>query len=390
MNALDAFIGLFVVVSLLRGYRSGFAVQAGGFAGFIGGLWAGATLAPRIAGLVDNPAHKPAATLFTVTTVALVGGIVGQTLGIKLAEHLRRARLGTLDSAGGSAFSVVASLAALWLLLSPLAAAPLGGFGRQIQQSAVLRELDDVLPPVPSVISRIGRLADPLGLPHVFVGLPPLPADPIELAPDAGSGAASAAASTVRISGRGCGGELVGSGFVVAPDLVVTNAHVVAGVGRPLVQDVGGEHAARLVAFDPQVDLAVLQVSGLAGRPLEVVDGDLERGVSGAVLGFPGGTSQLQVLSGGVRARYEARGRDIYGRSVVSREVYELQAAVRGGNSGGPFVLADGRVGGVVFGRSLADDDVGYALTTDELAPVLADARAAGDRSLDSGPCAAG
>ena len=142
----------------------------------------------------------------------------------------------------------------------------------------MIRWLDDELPPVPDVAARLGRITDPLGFPRVFAGLEPTPAAPVTgpLPAQVRAAAAAAARSTVRIRGVGCGGVLVGSGWVAAPGLVVTNAHVVAGIADPVVEDADGEHRAVAVVFDPDTDVAILRTSGLDGPPLAVT-GDRPR-----------------------------------------------------------------------------------------------------------------
>jgi S1-C subfamily serine protease len=197
--------------------------------------------------------------------------------------------------------------------------------------------------------------------------------------------AGAAARSTVELVGAGCGGELVGSGWVAAPDLVVTNAHVVAGIAAPFVRDADGTHRAVPVLFDPDTDIAILRVGGLAGPPLAVASTDPGRGAVGAVLGYPGG-GPLTVGSAAVRGVSVAEGRDIYGSGLTRRTVLELQADVRPGNSGGPFVLPDGRVGGMVFASSLRTSGIGYALAASELRHDLA---RAGTRPIATGACAA-
>ena len=164
----------------------------------------------------------------------------------------------------------------------------------------------------------------------------------------------------MKVSGRGCGGIIQGSGFVAGPDLVVTNAHVVAGIASPVVQDANGTHDATPLVFDPATDVAVLRAHDLAGPALALADTSAGRGTVGAVLGYPQ-DSPLTYSSAAVLAEYSARGRDIYGQSLVTRHVYELQASVRPGNSGGPFALPDGTVAGVVFASSVTNENVGYA-----------------------------
>jgi len=178
-----------------------------------------------------------------------------------------------------------------------------------------------------------------------------------------------------------------GSGFVAADGYVVTNAHVVAGMDDPEVRSAaGGSSDATTVLFDPDLDLAILSVPNAPGPPLPLATEPLDRGTPGAVLGYPQG-GPLDVRSAAVRrTAFDAVGRDIYGHGEVERLVLELQTLVRPGNSGGPFVLPDGRVGGVVFAASSGEHDVGYAIAAGEVDDPLqiAIGRTA---SVDTGPC---
>jgi S1-C subfamily serine protease len=175
---------------------------------------------------------------------------------------------------------------------------------------------------------------------------------------------ARAGASVVEIVGVGCGDVQEGSGFAVSPDLVVTNAHVVAGVPQPdVVLRSGSEVAAKVVLFDSHFDLAVLQVSGLDVKPLQLDPKDVGRSTSAAVLGYPGGGG-FSAVPAGVMADIDAWGQDIYGKGITLRDIYEIQAEVIPGNSGGPLVLPSGEVIGVVYSRSISDSKVGYALAS--------------------------
>ena len=201
------------------------------------------------------------------------------------------------------------------------------------------------------------------------------------------SAAATASRSTVRVEGIGCGAVRLGSGFVVAKGLVMTNAHVVAGAGDLHVSDTVGDHAASVVRFDPRLDIAVLRTSGLAGSPLRLAGENVDRGATGAILGYPNGGG-LTVGAAAVRAAYDAIGRDIYGTTLVTRSIVELQATVRPGNSGGPLVLADGTVGGVVFARSVSDGGIGYAIAASTARTELEHTTATAP-ALSTGPCPA-
>ena len=204
-------------------------------------------------------------------------------------------------------------------------------------------------------------------------------------------GVRDAASSIIKITGvaTSCNRGQEGSGWVVARERVVTNAHVVAGMERATVRihGTGRSYTGQVVVFDARRDLAVLAVPGLPADPLPQGP-DLARGDSGVVAGFPlDGPYQLDAAR--VREVINARGSDIYGSAGTSREVYSLYAKVRPGNSGGPLLSTDGRVVGVIFAKSLDDANTGYALTMDEAKPVLNAATSAAT-PVDTGPCVAG
>ena len=248
--------------------------------------------------------------------------------------------------------------------------------------------MNSVLPAPPSVFSQAQGFLTAEGFPPVFAELAPASARPVPL-PSNGllrQAVLAAGPSTVKIEGYGCGVLQEGSGFVVAPGLVVTNAHVVAGISAPLVQLGTTVRHTEVVLFDPSFDLAVLRVPGLTAPALHLDPAPVGRGTQAAVLGYPGG-GPFTVDAAGVMAAFEAQGRDIYGRGLTVRNVYELDALVRPGNSGGPLVLADGEVVGVVFSRSTVDPAVGYALTSPDVLPRVALAESA-RRAASTGGCA--
>jgi S1-C subfamily serine protease len=390
MNLLDLAIIVALISAVGWGLSTGVAVQMGAYIGLALGLVAGAWAAPRVAGLSDDPPTKATITLFCVFGVGLLLALGGERLGAIASTALRRARLGPVDTVLGGVVAAFAQVVIVWLLAASLASAPLGGLGHLIQSSKVIGEIDRLMPPVPATMSRLGRLVDPLGFPRVFAGLEPSPSAPVAPPSPAMTDGVTAAAqaSTVKIEGKGCGGIVDGSGFVVAPDLVVTNAHVVAGISKPFVMHSTGSLPAVPVAFDPALDVAVLRVEGLNAPSLRLTPTKVERGRGGVVLGYPGG-GDFTAVPAAVRDEFTAEGRDIYNQGLTERDVYELQASVRPGNSGGPFVLEDGSVGGVIFAQSLSDRAVSYALTSLEVQPVV-DRAAAEQTPVATGGCAAG
>jgi S1-C subfamily serine protease len=389
VTLLDALLILVIVVAVVRGWRAGLARQAFSVAFFVGGLVLGALLAPWLAGQVDGERAKVAVTIVAVLGTAIGVGMLGEALGSALGSGLRRIKLGGVDAILGAGFGLVGSVLLIWLFAGMLASVPLGGLGTAIHDSTVISAVQDRLPPSPPLIARIERFLDPLGFPRVFAGLEPDLGPRVEGPSTTAveSAIQSASPSTLRIEGDGCGGRLTGSGFAAGPDLVITNAHVVAGTDNITVDDGQGRRAAAPVTFDPDTDLAVLRVEGLDATPLPLALEVAPRGTGGAILGYPGGGG-LRASGAAVLDATQARGRDIYNRDLTTRSIYVLQGAVRPGNSGGPFVLPDGRVAGVVFARSLTDDGVAYALNVDEVVDDLQVA-AGSTQPVSTGPCAA-
>jgi S1-C subfamily serine protease len=284
--------------------------------------------------------------------------------------------------------AVSSTLLVTWFLAFNLVQGPFPSISQQIRGSAIVRGLDAVLPRPPMLLAQVRSFLDRFGFPEVFVGLPPAPAGPVDppTAAQAREAFLAADQSTFRIVGAACGRIQEGSGFLLDGGMVVTNAHVVAGVQVPRIQSQnGGEISGAVVAFDPDRDLAVLRVDPTVAEALPVAPGIANRGAAGAVVGYPGG-GDLTGVKAAVRREMNAVGRDIYGRDTVEREIYELQTHVVPGNSGGPFVTSNGVVTGVVFAASTSNDGIGYALTTNELRPVLSRARTGAGR-VGTGPC---
>jgi S1-C subfamily serine protease len=388
VNLLDVLIGLLVGLSVYTGYRRGAALQLVTYTGLILGLVAGALLAPPAARLAEDPFIQATIALGTLLLLAAAGDAVGWVVGHRAWVAARRSRLDPLDQSAGSLVAGVAALLTAWFLAFNLVAGPFPALSRQIRGSAIVRGIDAVLPRPPSVLAQIRTFLDRFGFPEVFADLPPAPAGPVQGPTEGEIGRAIGAAdqSTLKVVGQACRRIQEGSGFLVEPNYVVTNAHVVAGVQSPEVQQQGGgAFPARTVLFDPDLDLAVLRIGTAPAEDLDMLQADLDRGATGAVLGYPGGGD----LTGGpaaVRRRMIAIGKDIYGRDTVRREVYELQTVVRPGNSGGPFVTPDGGVAGVIFAASTANEQVGYALTSQQSLPTIREGIGR-TQAVGTGPC---
>jgi S1-C subfamily serine protease len=372
MSLVDVLIVLLAFGAVVRGYHIGFIRQAGSTLGFIVGLFAGSWLSNQLIVHLDTPLDKSLVSLLVVLTVSFGLMSLGELGSIWLKRRLLHPLFNRLDGSFGSAMGALTTLVAVWLVGSILLLAPAGGWQQAMKSSRILAVLSEHLPPATKVLSNLNRLIDPNGFPEVFTGLEPSPktyVPPPSLASFA-SVIANAQPSVVKVEGTGCGGIVEGSGFVAADGRVVTNAHVVAGVASPKVIDKNGIHNTTVTWFDPDIDLALLRVSQLAGKPLPIDTTNEAAGTGGVVLGYPGGGS-FTAQSASVLDRFIAVGRNIYGQDRTVREVYSLQAVIRAGNSGGPLVGQDGKVHGIVFATSTQYNDVGYALTGQQTAGEL-------------------
>lgn len=390
MNPIDLGAVALAIVAVLIGFRSGALPQVGGLGGALAGGAVALWLLP--AAIEILPPLDPLPTALVVLTGLLfavgMGEALGSAFGRSLGRSLGSGVLGAADRIGGAFVGLAQAVLVIWLVGGLLAVGPAPRIAQAAQTSTVLRALDRVLPAPAEVAVELGQLLDDSGLPDVFVGLEPLPAPPVDRPDDPTTQAiaALAQASTARISAQTCGASVsLGSGFLVSTGYVVTNAHVVAG-GRTVRVGLFGQLVDAVpVLFDSELDVAVLHAPGLVGNPLRFATADPGRGAIGAALGYPGGGA-FDAVPAAVAGRYDARGRDIYGTSQVTRTVLELRAEIEQGDSGGPFVLADGTVGGVVFAESRADDEVGYALTATSVAVRVAPAIGR-TSAVDTGPC---
>jgi uncharacterized membrane protein required for colicin V production len=390
MSWLDAILVALLAGAVYSGYRRGAVLQVIGVAGLIAGVLVGVALAPRVSQLAGSPTTALAFVLGTVLVAGAIGNVLGWAIGSRLRKRAHDTPLRRVDALGGSVISATALVLVVWLLTMNLAQGPFPVIARSLRRSEIVQTIDSTMPPAPSLVGEARRLLSLLGFSNVFIGLPDEPSTPVDPPDGAQARAATRAAmfSTVEVLASGCSRGFVnqGSGFVVADDLVITNAHVVAGTHDQWVQFRGVRTNAVVVAFDPELDVAAIRADGLDLPAIPLLRGEAERGAAGAVLGYPGG-GDLTAEGAAVRAVIDPVGRTIYGDGQVERRVYEVQASIRRGNSGGPFVLANGAVAGLVFASSVADADVGYAIVSGELRPVISGSEGL-TAAVDTGACA--
>ena len=378
VNVLDILLLVAAVWFAIVGYRQGFVVGILSVIGFLGGGLVAVYLLPVIWGQLTNDSDVSTTAAVVAVVIVIVCASVGQAftthLGNKLRRHITWSPARALDATGGALVNVVAMLLVAWLIGSALAGTSLPTLGKEVRNSKVLLGVSRVMPDQANTwFTDFSSVLAQNGFPQVFSPFSNEPITEVQ-APDpalAGSPvAARAQRSIVKVVGtaQSCGKVLEGTGFVFGERRVMTNAHVVGGVDEPTVQ-IGGEgklYDAKVVLYDWQRDIAVLDVPDLNARSLQFADSDARSGNSAIVAGFPENGS-YDVRSARVRGRINANGPDIYRRGTVRRDVYSLFTTVRQGNSGGPLLTPDGRVYGVIFARSLDDPDTGYALTVDEI-----------------------
>ncbi len=376
MNLLDLVLVLAAVGYAASGYRRGLVASCILLAGFIGGAVVGVWALPfALHPFTPGTPAAYAVAVLVVLAPAAIGHALAGRLAWQARKHLDWGPVRWLDGVGGATAGALSLFAVAWLIGSVLVTSPLPGVSREIRGSAVLGAVDRAMPEqTPTWFSRATEALSGAGFPQVF--------NPFETEPTTGvpapsgdqvTAAATRAARTsvVKIEGVAHVGGGVrgqeGSGFVYSPDHVLTNAHVVAGVRAPTVQvdGAGVPYQARVVLFDPETDVAVLDVPGLSAPSLPFA-GQAHRADPAVVAGYPqdGG---LDLRAATVANRITATGQDIYGDNSTTRDIYQLRADVRPGNSGGPLLTPGGRVYGIVFARSTSESETGYALTDGQI-----------------------
>jgi S1-C subfamily serine protease len=398
MSWVDLVVLLLAVIAGVSGWRHGMAVALLSFVGVLGGAVLGVRLAPLLAAGVENPSTRIIVSIVVVVLLVALGETTGVFFGRRIRDRITGERSLQVDSTLGSVLQAITVVVAAWLVALPLASASFPGLAAGVRGSEVLRAVDSVMPAgAKQLPAELRQLLNNSGFPDV---LSPFAETPIsEVGPPDPNLAqspvvADVADSVLKIRGRApsCARQLEGTGFVIGPELVLTNAHVVAGTSETGVEVVNRrgrtvELSAEVVLYDPKVDVAVLRVRDLTAEPLEFDPQPASPGDDTIVLGYPL-DGPFTPTAGKIRQMIKLKGPDIYDDGEVTREVYTVRAVVRSGNSGGPMISPDGRVVGVVFGAALDDQETGFVLTVDQVAPAVQAAPGL-RKPVDTGSCAA-
>jgi S1-C subfamily serine protease len=377
MDLLDLIILLLVLGALASGWRRGLTWVGLSLLGLVAGLVLGALIAPPLARRFAD--HQPEAQSLIGTGVFLAVVAIVQGLGTAAGYWARvaavRTKFASIDSWLGSGLAAAGVLAGAWYLGLVFVDSPWVPLDRQIRDSAILRSLDGVAPRPPAFLASIEQLLRGKSFPNPFATLAPEVLPPVQIPQAVDTpGIHAAAAVTSKVLSYGCGVE-AGSSFPIGNNHMVTNAHVVAGAQRVEVERPDGRiFPATVVLFNPEIDVAILNVPNIGLSPLTLVEQDPARGTPGAVIGYPGGGGE-QAVPAAVRGTETAQGRDIYGSGLVQRRIEVLAAHVIPGNSGGPVVDRAGNAIGLVFAASTVDPTEGYALTINQISSQVAQGR---------------
>ncbi|KQH78468.1 serine protease [Mycobacterium gordonae] len=375
---LDIAVLAVAFIAAISGWRSGALGSVLSFAGVVLGAVAGVLLAPHIVSHIAAPRAKLFAALFLILALVVVGEVAGVVLGRAVRGAIRNRPIRTIDSVIGVGVQLMVVLTAAWLLATPLTQSKdQPELAAAVRGSRVLAEVNEVAPTwLKTVPKRLSALLNTSGLPAVLEPFSRTPVIPVAspdpaLANNPVVAAAAPSVVKVRSLAPSCQKVLEGTGFVIAPERVMTNAHVVAGSSSVSLQANGKNYDATVVSYDPQVDIAILAVPGLPSAPLVFDDTPAKTGTDVVVLGYPGG-GNFTATPARIREVIKLSGPDIYrSPQQVTRDVYTIRANVEQGDSGGPLIDLDGRVLGVVFGAAVDDADTGFVLTAEEVAGQL-------------------
>jgi S1-C subfamily serine protease len=382
-DLLDLILIALIAAFAVAGYRQGFIIGVLSLAGFVVGVTIGAVIAPGVSrALAKSLSWQAFLAIVVVFGMAVIGMMVASGMGVAVRSRLTGRPATFMDSLGGAAVNVTAVLVVAWLIGSFVVNAPFPAISGQVNNSAVLRTVDRVMPRDTAylpVFPQLRRLLANGLYTQVFSAIGAESGANVPAPDQAVLTSASLSRvepSIVKLLGiaRSCSLQIEGSGFVISPQHVLTNAHVVAGVTNgPVVYANGASYTGRVVLYDPQRDVAVIDVPGLTAPALTFAQPAAD-GTNAIVAGYPL-NHPLTVRAARVGRSESAYGSNIYQTSVVNRQIYPIRAQIEPGNSGGPLLSVAGQVYGVVFAASTSMSNTGYALTAAEVASDVATGR---------------
>ncbi|HJG65581.1 MAG TPA: MarP family serine protease [Corynebacterium stationis] len=390
---VDGFIVVAVLAAMTTGWRQGGLASLLSAVGILAGLIIGLGVAPMVLQITDQVGIRFLLALGMLILLIGLGQLLGSALGHAIRDRMKTKFGQRVDSSFGAILMSVFSLVLIWLIATPMATGLSNSVGKGVRESAILREVNKVMPDELTQLPRsISGMLNDSGLPPVVMpwedgSSVDVEAPNIEVADQAMVQDIRPSVVHVIADADGCRRRMMGSGFVTADNYVVTNAHVVAGTQTAYVDTVVGIKEARVVYYNPEVDIAVLRAENLGLEPLEWADSPAYTGDDAVVMGFPH-SGPFTANAARIRERVNIAGPDIYSNSRVERESYILRGTVVQGNSGGPLISPNGTVLGLIFGASVDDTDTGYAITAEEVRAHIGDVTRF-ENSVDTQECVA-
>lgn len=390
---VDGFIVVAVLAAMTSGWRQGGLASLLSAVGILAGLIIGLGVAPLVLQITDQVGIRFLLALGMLILLIGLGQLLGSALGHAIRDRMKTKSGQRVDSSFGAILMSVFSLVLIWLIATPMATSLSNSVGKGVRESAILREVNKVMPDELTQLPRsISGMLNDSGLPPVMMpwedgSSVDVEAPNIEVADQAMVQDIRPSVVHVIADADGCRRRMMGSGFVTADNYVVTNAHVVAGTQTAYVDTVVGIKEARVVYYNPEVDIAVLRAENLGLEPLAWADGPAYTGDDAVVMGFPH-SGPFTANAARIRERVNIAGPDIYSNSRVERESYILRGTVVQGNSGGPLISPNGTVLGLIFGASVDDTDTGYAITAEEVRAHVGDVTRF-ENSVDTQECVA-
>lgn len=371
---LDVVICAVLLIFFIFGLRRGFLLTVGDMVGLLLGAVAAFFAIPLVSTYVVHPWWRVALMAGTAAVLIILGQALGRVIATRIRHWMNVDFLRSVDRIAGGVLSTIIIATIIGGLAFSASSMGIPQVSMEIGKSSMIKAIRSVTPQfVNSAISSARSKVIAETLPAFLEPFAPQVEQQIDQNWQATDLQRTAAESAAKISGTAmqCGVNLTGSGFVVGPELVMTNAHVVAGLGSATVETGRDEvHRGRIVYFDPETDIALLYVEDLETPAIELAPDELTRGDSAAFIGYPAGGPQ-QIRSAVVASRANVSIANIYGEDPSRISVYQLSAEVAQGNSGGPLLDEQGEAVGLIFAKSRSDDQVGFALSLSEMEDAL-------------------
>jgi len=377
VNWVDLVVVLIAVLAAVSGARQGLVIALPAFAGVLLGAVVGVRVAPLLVRNFSNPATRVAFAVAILVLLVALGETFGVWCGRMIKQRIRNPKLAGVDNVLGAILQGIVVFVVAWMIALPLTSyAGLPGLSSALQRSTVLGAVNSIMPQsardLPSDLRALFDVPDLPNVTNPFSQTPTNDVAPPDTALQNSAIVQAVRPSVVKIHGTApsCSRALEGSGFVIAPQRVLTNAHVVAGTDTVAILVKDGELDAHVVYYNSDIDLAILAVPDLTAPPLHFDAGAAPAGQDSIVLGYPL-DGDYTASAARISNRFNLPGPNIYDDRTENRDVYTVYSQVRSGNSGGPLVDTSGGVLGVVFGAAVDDTHTGFALTAHQVTSVL-------------------